>query len=70
MNSRQPSYQMQSKMPEFMSLHGSYINIEHFQTKREKRDVSLLLGVSEISFQPKILVQFANGPAIALVYLV
>lgn len=41
---------LQSKMPEFMSLHGSYINIEHFQTKREKGDVSLLLGVSEISF--------------------
>ena len=56
---------LQSKMPEFVSLHGSYINIEHFQTKREKGDVSLLLGVCKIYFQPKILVQLVNGLAIA-----
>ena len=43
-----------------MASHGNYINIKHFQTRREKGDVSLLLGVSEITFHPKILVQFAN----------
>ena len=51
---------LESKCPHFMASHGNYINIKHFQTRREKGDVSLLLGVSEITFHPKILVQFAN----------
>ena len=50
-----------------MNKHRDYIKIKHFQTKRKRGDVSLLLGVSETSLHPKILVQFSNGPVIALI---
>ena len=54
-------------MPDFMNKHADYININNFQTEQLAGDVSLLLGVEELYLHPKIVIQFSNGPAIAII---
>ena len=50
-----------------MERHRSYFNIDHFQIHRSDGDVSLLLSNAELHLHPKVLVQFKDGPAIALI---
>ena len=44
-----------------------YIKFENFQTGYEGGDVDVLLGIPQLSLHPKIIVQFSNGPAIAVI---
>ena len=58
---------LRDKMPEFMAEHAHYINIDRFQTGYQAGDVSLLLGIPQLSIHPKVIIQFSNGPAIAMI---
>ena len=54
-------------MPEFMDENADYINMDNFQTGYQGGDVTLLLGIPQLSFHPKVIIQFSNGPAIAMI---
>ena len=58
---------MERRCPAFMARHKDYFNINNFQVHRPGGDVSLLLSNAENSLHPKVLVQFRDGPAIALI---
>ena len=50
-----------------MNENADYINIDNFQTGYQGGDVTLLLGIPQLSFHPKVIIQFSNGPAIAMI---
>ena len=58
---------LEKKCPKFMERHKDYFNINNFQVHRPGGDVSLLLSNAEQYLHPKVLVQFRDGPAIAMV---
>ena len=58
---------LHNTMPEFMRENEDYINFDNFQTGYQEGDVTLLLGIPQLSLHPKIIVQFSNGPAIAMI---
>ena len=58
---------LHNTMPDFMKENEDYIKFDNFQTGYEGGDVTLLLGIPQLSLHPKIIVQFSNGPAIAMI---
>ena len=58
---------LERKCPDFMTKHKNYFHINNFQVSRSSGDVYLLLSNAEHSLHPKVLVQFKDGPAIALI---
>ena len=58
---------MHKRMSSFMRETEHYIKFDNFQTGYEGGDVDLLLGIPQLSLHPKIIVQFSNGPAIAVI---
>ena len=58
---------MYKKCKLFMKENEHYIKFDNFQTGYEGGDIDFLLGIPELSIHPKIIVQFSNGTAIALI---